>query len=439
MKKGHSQIAHRRGIPGMSAICGGTILRNKHAVRFAAVIMGTVLLAQTPWTSIKAEAAPPASGVWTLLPAASDEFDGTSLDTSKWNNGIWYDVTSALAFKQENVSVAGGNLVLTAKKESYNGRAYTAGAVESKFEIPGTASYVEVRARALDKRANVLSAVWMQSSPLTGILNPNPEIDIMETFNYSKMESTLHVWNISPDSHTQMGTNSFDTGVADVSGDYHTYGLERRDGKLRFYFDGKLAWEKTSAEDSFAELSRHMVLSLEGHLGQPNDAHLPGEFLIDYVRTYYYSDFAGVPGDGTYRIQNRNSGQYLDVSGSSLQDLAELVQSPSDNSDSQRWQLVSNGDGTHSFVNKASAKCVDLPADSRLSANGKKLIQYESNGGVNQKWYIVPTDGGYFKIISAISGKALCVLDASTQADAPVIQWTYENPADTNDEWIFVQ
>ena len=125
-----------------------------------------------PYGAATVEAAPPENGNWTLLPAASDEFEGTSLDAQKWKNGIWYDVTTDLAFCPNNVSVRDGNLVLTAKKEDYNGKHYTAGAIESKFDVPGTASYVEVRAKALDKNANVLSAIWLQSSPLTWALNP---------------------------------------------------------------------------------------------------------------------------------------------------------------------------------------------------------------------------------------------------------------------------
>ena len=118
----------------------------------------------------------------------------------------------------------------------------------------------------------------MQSSPLSFELNPNPEIDIMETFDYTKMTSTIHTWNQSPSLHLQRGTNGWKTGLEDISADYHTYALERREGKMRFYFDGQLAWEKTSREDSFVELSRHMVLSLEGHLGAPEEQYLPGEF-----------------------------------------------------------------------------------------------------------------------------------------------------------------
>jgi beta-glucanase (GH16 family) len=234
-------------------------------------------------------------GKWNLLVTASDEFDGAALDAAKWKQGLWYDTSGVLAFKQENITVAGGNLVLTARKEAFNGKTYTGGAVESRFDVPGVNSYVEVRAKALPRSANVLSAIWLQSSPLTSATNPNPEIDIQETFDYFGVVSTLHTWAIdaatraptTPDEyiHTQTAPHGFDTGV-DVSADYHVYGLERSAGKLRFYFDGKLAWEVAPSELSFVNLPRHVVLSLEGHLGDPVDSSLPERFLVDYVRTY---------------------------------------------------------------------------------------------------------------------------------------------------------
>ena len=318
-----------------------------------------------------------------LLPAASDEFDGTCLDEQKWTNGIWYDVTTDLAFHPDNVSVRDGNLVLAAKKEAYNGKNYTAAAVESKFEVPGTASYVEVRAKALDKKANVLSAIWMQSSPLNSALNPNPEIDIMETFDYTKMTSTLHTWHQNPSIHLQRGTKGWKTGLEDISADYHTYALERRDGKLRFYFDGQLTWEKTSIEDSFVELSRHMVLSLEGHLGTPAEEYLPGEFLVDYVRTYYDSDFAGVPADGNYQIVNRQSKKALDIPDAQAGGSAQLVQK--DTASAGSWNLWKQADDTWTMTNAANGNCVDLTADTGVTSNGTAVVQYGYHGEANQK------------------------------------------------------
>lgn len=234
-------------------------------------------------------------GKWNLVVAASDEFDGSTLDAAKWKKGLWYDTSGVLAFRQENITVAGGNLLLTARKEAFNESSYTFGAVESRFDVPGANSCVEVRAKALHRNANVLSAIWLQSSPLTSANNPNPEIDVQETFDYQGVVSTLHTWAIDPATHTETDPSKFDhtqtapnkysTGV-DVSADYHVYGLERSNGQLRFYFDGNLAWEVAPSEPSFVNMPRHVVLSLEGHLGDPADKYLPQSFLVDYVRTY---------------------------------------------------------------------------------------------------------------------------------------------------------
>jgi beta-glucanase (GH16 family) len=253
------------------------------------------LASERATTVIPATVDPTPIGKWNLVVAASDEFDGITLDAAKWKKGLWYDTSGVLAFGQENIAVSGGNLVLTARKDAFNEKSYTGGAVESLFDVPGVNGYVEVRAKALHRNANVLSAIWLQSSPLTLADNPNPEIDIQETFNYDGVVSTLHTWAIGPETpaptaqdeyiHTQTAPNEFKTGV-DVSADYHVYGLERSHGKLRFYFDGKLAWEVVPSDPSFVNMPRHVVLSLEGHLGEPVDRYLPQSFLIDYVRTY---------------------------------------------------------------------------------------------------------------------------------------------------------
>lgn len=40
--------------------------------------------------------------------------------------------------------------------------------------------------------------------------------------------------------------------------------------------------------------------------------------------------------------------------------------------------------------------------------------------------------------MSALSGKALCVENASLEEGAPIVQWSYEKNEDANDEWTFV-
>ncbi|KAF2862588.1 glycoside hydrolase family 16 protein [Piedraia hortae CBS 480.64] len=235
------------------------------------------------------------NSAWKELRSAWDDFTG---DWSKWEDLSvhGYDFTGQLGYKKSNIAFKNGNLVLTARKETVSNtkdgtKSYSAAGVQSLFDIPGQPSYVEVRAKVLDENANVLSAIWMQTFPVVADKNPNPEVDIQETFDYSNLISTLHTWpkpQLREDDHDLVTSAKSPTGVVDTSLAFHTYGFERRDGWLRFYFDRKLMWYVKPNIASFATMPRRLLLSLEGHLGAPNDQFLPADYLIDYVHTYTY-------------------------------------------------------------------------------------------------------------------------------------------------------
>lgn len=79
-----------------------------------------------------------------------------------------------------------------------------------------------------------------------------------------------------------------------LSNDFHTFRLERCDGRIRMYVDGDLYWDrdwKRAVEKQAwfrwaLEMERPVILSIESHSGNPVDEELPGEFLIDYVHFY---------------------------------------------------------------------------------------------------------------------------------------------------------
>ncbi|MGH2600759.1 MAG: glycoside hydrolase family 16 protein, partial [Dehalococcoidia bacterium] len=83
--------------------------------------LATLLTASALVTAATPAAAGPPSSYYTL--AFSDEFDGTSVDTSKWNYRT--DVKGLSAQRPENVSVGGGAMTIHLRKENYAGMAYT--------------------------------------------------------------------------------------------------------------------------------------------------------------------------------------------------------------------------------------------------------------------------------------------------------------------------
>jgi beta-glucanase (GH16 family) len=256
------------------------------------------LLAFDPAPQSPVSAGQPPSSDWTLIPEISDEFSGTSLDATKWKIETGYPGSGPFAFSPKNVTVSGGRLNLTARKEDLNGKPYTAAFLESKISDPGNGSYVEVRARPIDFRANICCAIWEQNFPLGEAANPNPEIDIQEYMLGKigipeRVASTLHRWPTKPGVHTMDATQTYDA-LRPLYYDFHTYGLERRDGKLRFYLDGFKYWEYNVASmPEFVTMPRHVIFSLEGHAGNPVDAFLPAAFQIDYLRIYRYNGPAG--------------------------------------------------------------------------------------------------------------------------------------------------
>ncbi len=88
-------------------------------------------------SNVSAAVADPSASGWTLQ--WSDEFNGSSLDTSVWgydvgrgDNGWGNAESQYYTSRTSNVAVTDGNLKITAKKESYNGASYTSGRINSK-------------------------------------------------------------------------------------------------------------------------------------------------------------------------------------------------------------------------------------------------------------------------------------------------------------------
>lgn len=267
----------------------------KSSVLLASQSLGALgnLLALEPGPQAPVTSGKPPSTNWALIPELSDEFSGTSLDATKWSTQTGYPASGVFAFSPNNITVSGGYLNLYARKEDFKGKSYSSAFLESKISDPGNGSYLEVRAKPIDFRANICCAIWEQNFPLQQSNDPNPEIDIQEYLLGkvgipNRVRSTLHRWPTRPGVHTEDANQSYDAPVP-LYYDFHTYGLERRDGKLRLYLDGFKYWEyNVSSMPEYVTMPRHIIFSLEGHAGNPVDSYLPAAFQIDYVRIYRY-------------------------------------------------------------------------------------------------------------------------------------------------------
>ncbi len=131
--------------------------------------------------------------------------------------------------------------------------------------------------------------------------------------------------------------------------------------------------------------------------------------------------------DGTYYIKNKFSGKYLDVANGSSEDGANIQQFTFNGYDSQKFKLVSDGNGYYTMYTGASGytKAVDISAES--TADGANVNQWSSLGTDCQKFEIVEVSDGVYAIKTKHTGSAsgLDVYGWSTDDGGNVCQWNY--------------
>ncbi len=172
-------------------------------------------------------------GTWAL--AFDDEFNGNSLDATKWttmSGGGWGSTTCATA----NVSVSGGNLVLTLASATSGGCVCTGGACAPAFGgsfSAGSGSYNLPVGGYTEARVNFPgSGTAIDNWPAWWTSGPGwpagGEHDIAE--GLGKLTVTYH----SPS-----GAHGQGSPAGTWSNAFHVYGLYRQATSAKVYYDGQ--------------------------------------------------------------------------------------------------------------------------------------------------------------------------------------------------------
>jgi beta-glucanase (GH16 family) len=257
---------------------------------------------------------------WQLV--FSDEFDGTAIDTSKWNVDVgdgcpdlcgWGN-DELQRYEADNLIVSGGTLKIEGRQDLDG--SYTSGRINTKGKFDFQYGRVEVRAR-IPSGQGTWPAIWLLHSDPT-IYGPWPlsgEIDIMEAFNYGVngevTQSTAHYGLPTPPFN---GTSSRTDLSAAADRNFHEYALEWEKGRLRFFVDGQHfqtqiidnwytyypadadgLYDEFGAytlglEDAPFDQAFHLLLNFAiggNPVGAPDAGTIfPQTFEIDYVRVY---------------------------------------------------------------------------------------------------------------------------------------------------------
>lgn len=275
----------------------------------------TLLALASPWgyAAPKPATRPPAQlpGGWTY--SWGDEFNGSKLDTKKWNYelGVVRNPGASQAYTKSCVKVERGMLVLYSRKkktpnatyrpgsgqwnEQIKEQPFASGSVTTRgirnFEAPGR---LEFRAR-IPKAKGVWPAIWTMhvnkySWPANG------EIDILEHIS-QEPDRVYSIFRWGEGGSNREHKVIRTTTIPDYSKDFHTYVLEWDDEKMSISIDDKEVGSVRISEADYPDggnplrtpcyIIINTALGGRGTWPEPADgADYPVKFEIDYVRYY---------------------------------------------------------------------------------------------------------------------------------------------------------
>lgn len=285
-------------------------------VKNSRCVLLAVIWSILPWGSLGVE-----PGEWQLV--WSDEFETDGLPDARWwsyeegyvrNNELQYYTRE----RQENARVEGGNLVLEARKDNWQGNAYTSASLTTRETANWTYGRFEVRAQVPAGRGT-WPAIWMLGTNIGEVGWPDcGEIDIMEYVGYqpNTIHGTVHTKAYN---HIQNTGRGAQVAIGTAEEAMHVYSVEWDENEIRFYVDGNqyhsFAKEAVGGDATWP-FYRPQYLILNYAVGgawggsQGVDGSIfPSQYKVDYVRVYQrkeagpYSLSTQVSGPGILHVE----------------------------------------------------------------------------------------------------------------------------------------
>lgn len=322
---------------------------------------------------------PPPDITWQLI--WNDEFDGSSVDGTKWrvedlhlikNNELQY-------YAPDEVYQQAGCVTLRSRQRGYwgfdsNGNwghyDYTSGLIESKDRFATAYGRIEVRAK-LPATRGIWPAHWM----LPDSRQWPPEIDIMELLGHEPTRVYMtHHWGSWP----QVQHNGGSYSGPNFAADFHTYSVEWTPARIDWKVDGVLRF--TSGNNIPREPFYIILNTAVGGdwPGNPDGTTIfPQYHDIDYVRVY-------VPADPNPPLIN-----LIDTTTGTADADGEIGGS--------EYAASSDGinNGLQDRIGRFSTLHVDSSNDGRLSLGFESVTAWSASGPYGVVVYVDSLPGGY--------------------------------------------
>lgn len=246
-----------------------------------------------------------------------DEFDGDSIDLTKWNNwdinfsegpGIVVE-SNPFAVCPENVSVSDGSLKISCTYDPITAPVcgggtktvdYRVGAVNTKNKFQQTYGWFEARIKFPSARS-LLPAYWLMPAPGHQMINQDgtgvgdgAEVDIVEYHtHWMGNDISSAIWWGGYGEYLQGGGLGTTYSPISDANDWHVYALNWEPGLLEIYVDGVKTQTYTGEGVPFGD--EIVILSMAcGTWGADVvNSELPDEMLVDYMRVYAKAEDPG--------------------------------------------------------------------------------------------------------------------------------------------------
>jgi beta-glucanase (GH16 family) len=246
-------------------------------------------------------------GYWTCT--FSDEFNGTSLDRDKWlpqqtaTSGYVNGATACFVDSANNISVSGGTLKLTARREPPFDcgqgwiTQYTSGMVTTaQGRFSQTYGRYEIRAKFPPAQVRGLQTsfwLWPVDATKYGEYPASGEIDIAEMFSQYPDRAIPFIHYKSALAQPNV-TNNF--CMLSNPTTFHTYTLEWSSTTMKISYDGQVClvhqWDPMSPLSRPQPFDQPFFIALTQALGvgtnefDPTSTPLPATTTVDYVRVW---------------------------------------------------------------------------------------------------------------------------------------------------------
>ena len=335
----------------------------------------------------------------------ADEFNGTSIDTSKWSyeigGGGWgNNELEYYTARPQNSYVSNGSLYIRALAETYKGpdgvtESYTSARMVTQDKGDWTYGKFEVRAK-LPEGQGLWPAIWMMPTfSEYGTWPASGEIDIMELLgnDTTKVYGTIH-YGSSSNQQSSGGNKTLSSGGFYSS--YHVFSVEWDSISVTWLIDSVPYYSQTKSgiaptnwpfnKDFFFILN---VAVGGGWPGNPNGTtQFPQSMIVDYVRVYQQlnSSYAKIDGKASV-FQNEN----VEYSVPQLAGIsynwqvpvgAELVSGQGTNEIVVNWGSA-DGTLTVSYTTTCGSNTINLPVTVIDGMCGEMFDDYENTREVS--------------------------------------------------------